>query len=144
MKEGAGLLIRLVDADESDWQVIRSDEIGKFPDAAEALLVCGVTNRRIEDWLALDEKLMREVLGLPSSFALPQDPLQRVDVIKGAIKRACRPGEGTHDVVERLVRALGSSNAKAWVGDGAFETFLTDCLDAARRDDCQVSDPRNP
>lgn len=136
-RQGTDLVVRFTDADRARWQNIRRDECGVFPEGSQGLMVCGVAVENVEDWLVLDADYMAGVLGVPAQEL--QDPEQRSDKVKKALKAIARPDESSSDVVARVVAEVPPDVfRRSWLANDSLKLFYRDCRAAAARDDCPV------
>jgi len=89
-----------------------------------------------EDWLAREAEYLARRLDVPESEST--DVRNRTGLIKRAISRLGRNGDGAIDVVARIVHEAPAVVFRRWLQDDAFQSFYTDCRAAATRADCET------
>jgi hypothetical protein len=130
------LIVRFTDADGDRWQDIKRKEMSTFPNQASSLFVCGVAVDNPEDLLSLDPAYIAPILGVPPAHLT--NPATRSGLVKSALARLTRNGEGASEIVARIVRDAPSPVFRRWLGDKALRTFYTDCRSAAKAADCET------
>ena len=131
---GVDLIVRFTDADRDRWQEVARDERATFPDAAHAVLVCGIAVNNPEDWLALDAGYLSETLGVPAQEL--KDPTRRTGLVKHSLPKLARGGDGKSEVVARIVRDAPHEVFRRWLDDDALRAFYADCRAAATAANC--------
>ena len=142
-KKGVQLVVRFTDADWARWQNVLRNELGCFPNQARSVTICGVAVEAVEDWLALDRKYVSNELGVPAAEL--DDAKNRVDVVKGAIRRAADvAGQTKRQFVARFIREVPPDVFRGWLQkDRALERFYDDCRAAATGSDCETTNEKD-
>lgn len=131
-KQGVDLIVRFTDADDQQWQHVRTSELATLRQFASASVVCGVAVRNTEHWLAR----MRVAQSLGISLPAGADP---TDHVKAAISKAKNPYEDASSTIARLVSEAPTSSFKACFADSAFTTFYDDCRAEASLAGCDTA-----
>ena len=133
-KKGVDLLVRFTDSDAHRWQDVARHELNAFPEESRELLVFGVANRNVEDWLAADLDYLADILGIPRG-TLASDP-NHSDAIKAGIARCRSPNEGESEFVSKIVAGAPVEVFRRWLRIDSLQSFVSDCRAAAARANC--------
>ena len=97
------LFIRLTDGDETRPCEVAREERMRFPESVHSMFVCGVCDRDVEAWLALDAPYLAKTLSF-DPVVLPLDREARSAFIKNRIRRALPPDQTYTAFVANFVR----------------------------------------
>ena len=132
------LFVRITDGDVHRPQDVVRAELARYPSNVNSMLVCGVCDRDVENWLALDAGYAAKTLHF-SPTELPAERAERADFLKGRITRRLAPGQTYTEFVTALVSNAPEATFKCWLQNPAFRTFYDECTAAARRANCEVN-----
>jgi hypothetical protein len=136
----ADLIVRLTDGDANRPQDACREELERWPSHARPKLVCGVCDRDVEHWICLDpDYAARRLHFAPDQ--LPKERKDRSGFIKHRIDEA-RGSQARKDFVAGFVRDAQVATMRRWLANPAFGTFYSECVRAAKLQDCEVNDER--
>ena len=136
-KAGVDLVIRLTDSDGARWQEVRREELGRVPEVARSVWICGVAVNNLEDWLSGDPAHLARVLDASASEI--QNISNRTGVVKRLISKKRSSREDSSDCVARIVRDAPSDVFRQWLNSNSLRQFYADCRAAASCAGCETA-----
>ncbi|HSW46552.1 MAG TPA: hypothetical protein VLM89_13375 [Phycisphaerae bacterium] len=141
-RQPVDLVIRLTDGDSQQPQAVAQKERRRFPDRVDSLFICGVCDRDIEAWLALDVPYLAKTLGF-NPADLPEDREAKSAFIKNRIKKSLGPAQTYTTFIADYVKNAPPRTLKQWLANPAFSAFYDDCRTAANSHNCEITNLRD-
>lgn len=138
--QAVDLIIRLSDSDAERPQDACREELSRWPEAEHARIVCGICDRDIEHWISLDVKYAARCMHFDPA-ELPGERKDRSGFLKNQIDKA-RGEQTRREFVAGFVHHAPAETIRLWLRNPAFELFYSECVRAAKRQDCGVNDER--
>lgn len=128
------VIVFLTDADTESWQVVKKNELSKFPSQFLGKSIHGVADRNIEAWLCADADWMGKKLGVDPASLRCDDP-------KAAFEKAIHLDRDDHKEAE-IAAIVAEAPLRNWLNNKSFEDFYENARDVSQQRGCVVENLR--
>jgi len=134
---GADYVVFLTDSDRDDWRAIRNREFGRVPDEHQHLVVYGVPEQNIEDWLRADP------VALAEAMELVEHDVRNTTDPKGLLHSILPRDEEERE--SKIALFVRHAPLDAWLKSSpSFERFYEDIRDIAQQSaTCDIPNERD-